>query len=510
MDENKSYGFGTENQQGTAQPDTFGTPAGEQSFGTPSEEQGYGAQPDASGTPAGGQSFGTPADGQAYGAPAGEQGYGAQPDGQTYGQPNGQFGGQTYGQPADQFGGQAYGQPNGQFGGQAYGQPNDQFGGQAYGQPNGQFGGQTYGQPNDQFGGQTYGQPADQFGGQAYGQTNYGMGAMPMDANGQPLKNTFGMKMTFSILEIICCCCCNIVTMVLGIIACVFTTKANNAYKSGNAQEYKSNSKTASICLWIGLGFAVIWLIICIAVGNSDYGKEIEDAFWAGYYGVDDYDTDTDDFSDDDDYDYDYDYDYDDDSEDSEDVADSGDTADSEDADDAEPLDITPGEGFDDPAVTVNGVEVAFPLDYSEFKALGFYIEEEDENYVANGSEYYYPDFYDASGNELGYVYIGNVTDSPIALKDGVVFGFWFTSIEYNDELTLEFSNGLTLDATREDFLKAYGDPDYSYESDSNDYQSYQWYNHSDIWEDMEENSLSVDFWDGEVDEIDLMYIGWD
>ena len=102
------------------------------------------------------------------------------------------------------------------------------------------------------------------------------------------------------------------------------------------------------------------------------------------------------------------------------------------------------------------------------------------------------------------------MTDSPIALKDGVVFGFWFTSIEYNDELTLEFSNGLTLDATREDFLKAYGDPDYSYESDSNDYQSYQWYNHSDIWEDMEENSLSVDFWDGEVDEIDLMYIGWD
>lgn len=50
---------------------------------------------------------------------------------------------------------------------------------------------------------------------------------------GQALKNNYGMKLTFSILEILCCCGCNIVTMIMGILGCVFTSQANSAYKEG-------------------------------------------------------------------------------------------------------------------------------------------------------------------------------------------------------------------------------------------------------------------------------------
>lgn len=457
--ENKSYGFGTENQQEPVQQDTYGAPVDGQTYGTPTEDQ-------------------------------------------TYGQPNQQYGSQTYGQPDQQYGSQTYGQPDQQYGSQTYGQPDQQYGGQAYGQPNQQYGNQTYGQPNQQYGGQAYGQPNQQYGGQTYGQPNYNMGAVPTDANGQPMKNTFGMKMTFSILEILCCCGCNLITMVMGIIGCVFTTKANNAYKAGNGNEYKANSKTASICLWIGLGLAVIWLIFGIVYMNSDAGQEIVDAFWEGYYGVEDDYTYEDD---DDDYDYDYDYDT-----DSEDTEDSEAAEETESEDEVEPLDVVEGEGFEDPTITINGVTVALPLDYSEFKALGFYVDEEDEEYVANKNEYYYPTFYDADGNDIGYVYIGNVTDGPIPLSDGIVFGFDITGIDWEDDLTIELSNGLTQDATQDDFMTAYGEPDYSYESEDNDYQSYQWYNHSDEWEDMDENSITVDFWDGELSDIDIMFIGWD
>ena len=48
------------------------------------------------------------------------------------------------------------------------------------------------------------------------------------------------------------------------------------------------------------------------------------------------------------------------------------------------------------------------------------------------------------------------------------------------------------------------------YESDTGDYQSYQWYSHSDTYEDMDENSISVTFYDGELSDLELMYIGWD
>ena len=320
------------------------------------------------------------------------------------------------------------------------------------------------------------------------------------DENGQPVKNSCGMKITFSILEILCCCGCNLITMIMGIIGCVFTSKANSAYKSGDVQEYKRNSKSATICLWIGFAIALVWLVFSI-IFSVLYSNDIEDAFMEGYNeaaGVSD-DYDTDDFmgdSGDEEYDTD---DF---------LAD--DSEDTEDAKTVAPLDVTAGDAFDSGDITVNGILVQLPMSYSDFKALGFSIDSEDEEYVSNKNEYYYPTFYDAQGNELGEVYIGNVTDDPQTLADGTVFGFSFTSMDYNDDLEILLPNGLTKDAVNDDFMTAYGEPDYEYESDTGDYQSYQWYSHSDTYEDMDENSISVTFYDGELSDLELMYIGWD
>lgn len=326
-----------------------------------------------------------------------------------------------------------------------------------------------------------------------------------MGKNGQPLKNNYGMKLTFSILEILCCCGCNIITMIMGIIACVHTTQANSAYKEGRWEDFKAKSKTASILLWVGLGIAVASLIINIftwTVGGfgEAFMTEFNKGYQEGYDAAMGYD-------DDDSYDYDDDDDY------AYDADDNAAATETESGSKAvpEPVVVTPGDGFTDPTITVNGATVTFPLSYSELLAAGFYIDAEDEEYVVNKNEYYYPDLYDAAGVELGYVYIGNETDGPLAMKDCTVFGFDITSygLEYSD-VTFSLPNGLNQNATKEDFIAAYGEPDYEYESDSYDHQSYQWYNHSDLYYDSEENSITVDFWDGALDELDMKYIGWD
>ena len=421
---------------------------------------------------------------------------------QTYGQ-NAQTAGQeqqTYGQNAQGYGQgtQSYGQ-NAQTAGQgtqSYGQ-NAQTAGQ-----DAQTYGQSYGQSSQSYG-QSYGQSSQSYG-TVYGQPGYSVGGTPMGNDGQPLKNNYAMKMVFGILEILCCCGCNIITMILGIIALVFNGKANRAYQQGNAQEYKSNAKTSTILLWVGFGIAVAYLIFGILEWTVFGGKDdFMEGFYRGYYGSDYEDTDTDEHDDYDDDDH------------NDDVRDDDDAIarvpEDKESNATAPLpDVTPGEGFTDPTIIIDGTTVTFPLTYSDFEALGFYIEDEDKQMYVNQDEFYDVDVYMSDGTELGTVFIGNETEHALPLEESMVFGFELESEDWDGVYTVEFPNGLQLGSSAEDFKTAYGEPDYEYESDTSDYQSYQWYNHHDSYYDADVNSISVTFWEGELDEIDIEYIGWD
>lgn len=340
-----------------------------------------------------------------------------------------------------------------------------------------------------------YGQNYQQTYNPNYGQPNVRAGAVPLGKNGKPLKNNYGMKLTFSILEVLCCCGCNIVTMILGILGGIFSSQANTAYKAGRWEEFRSKSKTATILLWIGGVLAAVALLMNILLWTvGGLGKVFTDAFTQEMYTISEEA-------------------YEDAAEKS--VANSmietapGIQTQKEKA--QEPVDVTPGDGFTDPTITVNGFTVTFPLTYAELVEAGFYIDTEDEDYVINKNEYHNPTLYDANGTELGAVYIGNETERPLAMKDGTVFGFDINSynLEY-EGVTFSLPNGLNQNATADDFKEAFGEPDYEYESDSYDSQNYQWYNHSAVYYDTEENSISVSFWDGAVDKLDIKYIGWD
>lgn len=343
----------------------------------------------------------------------------------------------------------------------------------------------NYEQPDNQqpqYDQQPYGQ-------QPYGQQPYyNMNNIPTDKNGQPLKNRFGMKLTFSILEILCC---NMISLVCGIIGCVFTSKANNSYKEGRWEEFKTQAKGATIALWIGFAGAMLTLIIGIVVivfsvmlYNSVSDSDIQEIYDAAIVDeeipatIEEILPDIEDEI----------------------------TLDTESGDMASPYEKITGEGFSDPSITIDGIYVQLPLTYADLKALGLTISEEDEDYVINPNEYDDVSLYNAEGKDIGYVYVGNVTEKSAAMQDGVVFGFWFT----DDNINFSLNNGLNQDSTMEEVIFTLGEPDYYYGDDESDYKSCQWYSHSDKYEDMEDNSLSIDFWEDKIDSIEVRYIGWE
>ena len=109
------------------------------------------------------------------------------------------------------------------------------------------------------------------------GYTN--IGGTVIDSNGKELKNHFGWKLTFSILEILCCCA-SCATFVLGIIACVFTCKANTCYKEGRYDEFKTKAKTATILLIIGAAAAVIGTASTAFLGLSEIEGLLEELMY--------------------------------------------------------------------------------------------------------------------------------------------------------------------------------------------------------------------------------------
>ncbi len=453
MENENNNGFGTDNQQNDA---------GQQNYYSQSNTQSYYSQSNDQQTTQ--QNF-----------------YGQSVD------PNAQQ--NVYGQTADQNAQQ-----------NVYGQTADQNVQQnMYGQNQNTYG-QNYTQYNQQnYGGQNY---------SAYGyNANNGMGGAPLDKNGQPMKNRFGMKLTFAILEIIFC---NIISLVCGIIACVFTSKANTSYKEGRWEDFKSQAKTSAICLWIGLGGVILGLIIGIASAVLTF-KATEELNNQLYNYDFDYEDD----------DYDYDYFYDTETEEIEtetetetEVVDT-EVVDTEVVDDTEaPVvssDIVPSEGFTTPTLTVEGVEITLPISYADLKAAGFYVDSEDEEYIINKQEYEWMSIYTPDGEDVGYVYLANLTDAAIPASEGLVFGFDFYFGEYED-YTADFVlyNGVTQNATPEDLTTAFGIADSEYQSDSSDYASYQWYNHNDEYYDSSYNSIEFTYMDGGLYEMTIRYLGWD
>ena len=300
---------------------------------------------------------------------------------------------------------------------QDYGAPSQGSGQQDYSNPY-QSGQQDYGSQY-QSGQQNYGNPY-QNGQQMYGGYNP-YGNVPLDKKGQPLKNRFGMKLTFSILEMISG---NLISLICGIIACVFTCKANTSYKEGKWEEFKSNAKISNIFLWIGLGvclaFYVIVIILIAAVGLSvlpfvgsgNSGSSVG----SGSY----------DYYDEQDYNY-----YDDDDADEEETDEDADEWEEEDTEDADTgyasAGVTAGSGYTDPTVTINGATVTFPLSYADFVAeTGLTMDADETGDIVSADGYDNYDItnaYDSEGNDVCSIWLYSMSGSILRWKTAMLRG---------------------------------------------------------------------------------------
>lgn len=299
---------------------------------------------------------------------------------------------------------------------------------------------------------------------------NAATGSAPLDKNGQPLKNRFGMKLTFSILEIISC---NLITLILGIVSCVFTCKANTAYKQGKWEEFKSSAKTSAITLWVGFATFIVGLIstiVLIIMGVGFFGDIYDEIYNEDDYYYDDddynyYDDDDDDYDDDDD-----DYYY----EDSETESESEEETESE----APVTTNAEGSGFVDPTVSINGVAVKLPMKYADFSAAtGYTMDAEDLAAVIEADDYDITSVYDAAGTEVCDIWIYNLSDAPLTGAECDVAGFIVYSDEDEGALQFTIQNGITFSSTKEDILNSLGEPDgkNSYESTGSTYEGYTW-----------------------------------
>lgn len=360
---------------------------------------------------------------------------------------------------------------------------------------------QDYGAPSQGSGQQNYGNPY-QSGQQTYGGYNP-YGNVPLDKKGQPLKNRFGMKLTFSILEMISG---NLISLICGIIACVFTCKANTSYKEGKWEEFKSNAKISNIFLWIGLGvclaFYVIVIILIAAVGLSvlpfvgsgNSGSSVG----SGSY----------DYYDEQDYNY-----YDDDDADEEETDEDADEWEEEDTEDADTgyasAGVTAGSGYTDPTVTINGATVTFPLSYADFVAeTGLTMDADETGDIVSADGYDNYDItnaYDSEGNDVCSIWLYNMSGSDLAMEDCYVAGIIAYNDGYSTAPDLVMQNGITFASTQDEVRTALGEPSNTYSdtySDGSLYESWNW-DYADPNSDYFDE-VQIEFVDGVITKIEV------
>ena len=270
--------------------------------------------------------------------------------------------------------------------------------------------------------------------GQQY-QYNNGYGQGPVDNNGRPIPNNFGMKLTFSILVTI------FLSKIFGILSIVFNCLQNKAYKEGRWDDFKNKRKLSNVFLWIGLILGIIMFVVSIVFAGAIF-KEV-------YNAVSDYDYDYDyDYDDSDDSDYDFDYD------------DASDT-------DSESDYVYGSSTFDFDAVedmTINGAAVSVPMAVTDFiAATGYdtYIDIDLDSYDLsghNGGEFAYID--DENGCSLIDIYNGS--DDEAKAIDGTIGGIKLDFEDTSAPIQFEY-RGITNDSSIDDVLDVFGEADTRY-----------------------------------------------
>lgn len=325
----------------------------------------------------------------------------------------------------------------------------------------------------------------------------------PYEADGNPLKNHFGAKLTFSIIAIVIGALMFIGSAFWGVfflgsavMACIFTCLQNRDYRVGNWQLFRRNRTLATIFLSISLVLDVLFLILVVIVvivavveiSNAAGGHHSSpDSIIEEIIGDnnDDYDGDDGNFGDDGD-----------------DTDDTDDTHGDTDFD-VDEFGINNLEGgYVDMVAGYNafelmGADVTLPMPVQDFMDAGFYLNDEDLNETIEAHNSYGYAYYSQNGDQyLGTIFAYNVKGHDVKVKNCTIGGI---TISQQGDVDLKMVGGITFGSSPKEAIKVFGTGVTSVEGEGSN-RSYSW-----LFSHGYSTSVELDYRSNKLEEVWIM-----
>ena len=281
--------------------------------------------------------------------------------------------------------------------------------------------------------------------------------AVPLDKKGRPLKNRFGMKMVFSVIELF-------FATLWGILGLIFTCMANNAYQKRDWDGFKSKSRLASIMLWVGFAVCLIKVAV-LGVFISSFSLLGKNYHTSSSY-VEEVPTVEEPVGD-------------------EPVVDEEQTS----GESTAKADFPAPEEYN--TFKMNGMALTVPSKVSDYvkvlKESGYEFTDDFKKAKLephDASNFY---FVNKDGYIVGFVEVYNTTEEQMDATAGTVGGIYI-DVNFDDKIQIDYMGKLDNNSSVQDYIDILGTPN----SADEDFGYYQWYT--------EEGWISIDIKDGELD----------
>ena len=281
--------------------------------------------------------------------------------------------------------------------------------------------------------------------------------AVPLDKKGRPLKNRFGMKMVFSVIELF-------FATLWGVLGLIFTCMANNAYQKRDWDGFKSKSRLASIMLWVGFVVCLIEVAV-LGVFISSFSMLGKNYHTSSSY-VEEIPTVEEPVVD-------------------EPVVDEEQTS----GEGTAKTDFPAPEEYN--TFKMNGMALTVPSKVSDYvkvlKESGYEFTDDFKKAKIEPHDASYFDFVNKDGYIVGFVEVYNTTEEQMDATAGTVGGIYI-DVNFDDKIQIDYMGKLDNNSSAQDYIDIFGTPN----SADEDYGYYQWYT--------EEGWISIDLKNGELD----------
>ena len=278
-----------------------------------------------------------------------------------------------------------------------------------------------------------------------------------VDRYGQRIKRRFGLRLIVSILLMPCGIFTALTTLATGIIGCIFSCKADKAYRERRLWDFRAKKKVANLVLGIGVGIGIVVLAWNTAIAPTYREGNVFDGYYSilekGLEKIYGYDINMDTFW-----------------------------------SDLRNGDATPGgkkhkiDMSVAAQITVNGKVISLPCKYEDLVAAGFHLYNEDFDKNFDPAEAYaYCGLHTEAIFELGAVAFVPTEKNETKVRDGeAIYLCFYNESEACQEAVASYGlvGGLRFGLTINEVMNLLGEPDYS-ETQGSEWglqKVYEWY----------------------------------